>query len=659
MNSQSIRKSLQFLIFLTWTLGVVTSAKENFPFPAELEHDVEFWLRVYTEVDTKSGFIHDARNLAAVYETIKLGNNSHKNRRHIRAAKAKYAKILRKLGRGKRTGLTAEEQRVLALWGEGVSNRRLKRAAADLRFQLGQSDRFLEGLVRSGEWLPHIRKTLAERGLPPELEALPHVESSFNPEAYSSVGAAGIWQFTRSTGRRFLRIDYVVDERMDPYKASVAAAQLLEHNYNVTGSWPLALTAYNHGVAGMRRAARKLGSKDIATLVRKYKGRTFGFASRNFYVAFLAALKVSRDPARYFPPFQSAQPVDYEIVKVPDYISMNAFAEAFKLRPSTLKHHNRSLMAPIWSGDKRIPKGFNIRIPRDKLPQATGELIAAIPASERFKEQTPDLFHKVARGDTISQIATRYGYSIRQIMALNGLNNSHYIRAGQVLRLPAAGTDVARATPRPAATKIAAAKAVVTEETPPVRVEAAVLSVEEDVGTNEPDVEADLKQATQAGLEVAMELQASDGASPISLADPSDYAISEDNTIEIQASETLGHYAEWLGLRASQLRRINGLRYGQPVVIGQRLKLDFSRVNPKAFLQHRIAYQKSLQEAFFSSYQISSTSTHVVLPGESLWELSQRNYKVPVWLLRQYNPDLDINNVRPGTVIVIPELVKT
>ena len=157
-----------------------------------------------------------------------------------------------------------------------------------MRFQLGQADRFRAGLIRAGAWEDYIRQTLTDMDLPVELVALPHVESSYNPLAYSRVGAAGMWQLTRSTGRRYLRVDSVVDERLDPFRATVAAARLLEHNHDVTGTWPLAITAYNHGAAGMRRAVRKLGTNEITTIVRQYRSRTFGFSSRNFYPAFLS-----------------------------------------------------------------------------------------------------------------------------------------------------------------------------------------------------------------------------------------------------------------------------------------------------------------------------------------------------------------------------------
>ena len=120
--------------------------------------------------------------------------------------------------------------------------------------------------------------------------------------------------------------------------------------------------------------------------------------------------------------------------------------------------------------------------------------------------------------------------------------------------------------------------------------------------------------------------------------------------------ETLGHYADWLELRTQRLRDVNGLPFGQAVVIGQRLELDFSAVDRVIFEHRRLEYQRQTQEAFFLAYQITDTRDHVVRSGESLWVLALRTYRVPVWLLRQFNPDLDLDRVTPGTVVKFPEL---
>lgn len=140
------------------------------------------------------------------------------------------------------------------------------------------------------------------------------------------------------------------------------------------------------------------------------------------------------------------------------------------------------------------------------------------------------------------------------------------------------------------------------------------------------------------------------------LADPSDYSVADDRTIRVQEDETIGHYADWLGVSASDLRKVNGMKGTSALRVGRRLKLDFSKATPEQFEAARLAYHQELQEQFFANHQIVATSEHVVKPGESIWVLAGRRYNVPVWLLRQYNPDLDLSMVKPSTRVVIPVL---
>jgi membrane-bound lytic murein transglycosylase D len=142
----------------------------------------------------------------------------------------------------------------------------------------------------------------------------------------------------------------------------------------------------------------------------------------------------------------------------------------------------------------------------------------------------------------------------------------------------------------------------------------------------------------------------------VSLADPNDYGVGPDNTIEIQPAETLGHYAEWLNVRTQRLRDLNEMSSAKPVVVGQRIKLDFAAVNSSEFTRRRVVHHRALQEAFFANYRVTATTEHQVKPGESLWVLTLKRYKVPVWLLRQYNPDLNFGHVRPGMRIVFPHI---
>ena len=633
------RRHIRALFALTLCFAATAGASELFPRPAGLERDIAFWTYIYTGVSSDGGVLHDSRNLAVRYETLDFDGAGRSTRyRHIRERREHYRRVLERLASGKREGLSAEERRVLALWPEDVGNDRLARAARQVRFQLGQSDRFLAGLRRSGRYRPYIERVLAERGLPEELVALPHVESSFNPEAYSKVGAAGMWQFTRSTGRRFMRIDHVVDERRDPFISTVAAARLLENNYAVTGSWPLALTGYNHGVAGMRRAARQLGTTDIETIARNYRGRTFGFASRNFYVAFLAALQVDREPEKYFGEVAFEPPANYELLTVERYTSARGLAAALGIGVGELQRYNPALQHTVWSGNKHIPRGFTLRVPAHSLNGDGETLLAALGPDAVFARQLPDVTHTVARGDTLSGIAGYYEVSISDLVALNGLRSRHRIRAGQVLRLPTDEDTVRLA----AAARSAPTPAPVPE-------------------TRAPDYDTALVAAALMGPEPvgAPEDEAGSGlATPqaVLAADPADYSVAADGTIEIQAMETLGHYADWLGIRTQRLRDANGYGFRRPVRIGDRLRLVFDGIDRQAFETRRLAYHQDLQERFFRQYRIRDSVAHRVRRGESVWLLARRDYDVPVWLLRQYNPDLQLDRVRPGMSIQFPVL---
>ncbi|MCJ8278016.1 MAG: lytic transglycosylase domain-containing protein, partial [Bdellovibrionales bacterium] len=143
--------------------------------------------------------------------------------------------------------------------------------------------------------LKHMEEIFRERNMPAELTRLPFVESSFNWKAHSKAGARGIWQFMRGTGRKFMRVNRYYDERMSPLKSTHAAAKLLKQNHKILkGHWPLALTAYNHGPSGVRKASEKTGTTDMGVIADNYKSKRFSFASANFYSSFLAALYVEK-----------------------------------------------------------------------------------------------------------------------------------------------------------------------------------------------------------------------------------------------------------------------------------------------------------------------------------------------------------------------------
>jgi len=735
LNNRKITWCLKTITLFVLLAPAIVWADAAFVRPPSLEPDIAFWRRVFAEISSDQALLHDSRYLGVVYEVVEIPENASPTRRRRIAdlSRERYRKILQKLAKGARTGLNGEEQRVLALWPGDVTDEELRQAAKRIRFQQGLSDRYLAGLKRSGAWKPYIEQQLKASGVPIGLAALPHVESSFNPEARSHVGAAGLWQFTRATGQRFMEIDHVIDERRDPFRSSEAAAQLLAYNYSILKSWPLAITAYNHGVGGMRRAVKTLKTEDMGVINREYNGRTFGFASRNFYVAFLAALEVQQNAEKYFGPVEMDKPRADLVIDLPSYVPVTSLTKALGVPQETLKAYNPALLDPIWDGSKYVPRGYAVRVPQRLADNTESEILALIPQGQRFASQTPDMYHKVRRGESLSVIAARYGTTSRELVSLNGLKSKHRIRSGQTLRLPFAGVSIpenaetytvkngdslsviasraslsetklmelnrltdknriyigqvlylapveSSAIPKPAAeinveevvvAEVAAPPPEVAEtatETDPVNARvsqntepaAKTKIIEESAetataGLGDADIEVELMSTAAEGSAAVSELEA-EVAAQASLADPSDYSVSDDNTIEILAAETLGHYADWLNIRTQQLRDLNQLDYAKPVVVGRRLKLDFSEVSAAEFTAQRTAHHRGMQDAFFVQYRVTDTTEHQLKEGESVWVLAQSRYKVPVWLLLQYNPDLDFGRVRPGMRIVFPRI---
>jgi membrane-bound lytic murein transglycosylase D len=619
---------------------------DPFARPAELEADVRFWIRVYTEVTTDQGLLHDDWNLALVYEVLRFdpADSPAQRERRVQEAKARYTSLLKRFAAGSTDNLTPHETRILHAFGAAAGPRDFRDAIERIRFQLGQADRFHEGLIRAAAWEKHIARTLTQHGVPAEIAALPHVESSFNLAAYSKAGAAGLWQFMPSTARRFMRVDGVVDQRLDPYSATEAAANLMLYNYHLLGTWPLAVTAYNHGPGGLRRAQEELGTSDIAVIVKRYQGKTFGFASRNFYVAFLAALEVDRHAERYFGPITRLPDTDSTPVELPDYVPVDALARAFKVDMGALRVLNPALRPPIWSGSRLVPRGYMLRLPG--TPPQT-EIAAAwerLPPAQRYLAQRNDGSHKVRRGETLAGIAAVSGVSLPRLLAANGWNAAHAVARGESVRIPLPASRAESAVgAAPGAPPAVAAL-------PP---EAAVEALPELEVMAERYVRPPAEPVSQRQTDSAALLPA---AAPTGSSDPTDYSVAADGTVIVQAAETLGHYADWSGIGSQALRALNKLHKNAMVTLGRKVKLDLSRVSAEQFATARREYHRRLQEEYFAGHRIAGTETYAVKRGDSLWIIAQQHADLPVWLVAQYNPDVDFNDVRPGTAVTLPRV---
>jgi LysM repeat protein len=236
----------------------------------------------------------------------------------------------------------------------------------------------------------------------------------------------------------------------------------LSYNYRLLGTWPLALTAYNHGAAGMRRAKDAMGTDDIERIVRGYRSPSFGFASRNFYVSFLAALEIDRHPDKYFGNVEPLAELRFIEIATPSYVPINSLERILKIDRSSLRTLNPALLPAVWNSQRHVPKGYHLRLPADGEKWTTELLAQRLTPTEQYAGQPQDRRHRVRAGETLSGIAATYGVTAQALGQLNGLRSSAKVRVGRSLLVPAspAVTVVAAAAaPQPAPAAVAAAAA--------------------------------------------------------------------------------------------------------------------------------------------------------------------------------------------------------
>lgn len=389
-----------FALSPIYTHAQTNDAGENpFPLLPGLENAVDFWKRIFTEYSLSQLVFFDDSDMSKIYEVMDIGE-------------------------GSRTQAYIDGERARIAAANGVDIERVK-------VQRGVKERTMEGLKRSGRYLAQMQQIFRERNLPVELTYLPLVESSYALTARSYVGALGIWQFMPVTGKQFLRVNRLVDERRDPIESTRAAASLLAQNYETLGNWPLALTAYNYGAGGLARAVAEVGSDNLVDLIRKYENPYWGFAPKNFYAEFLAAVDIAENIEQYFPGLEVYSPLMMREVEVKKTTSVAALARAHGLKQQQLLAWNSAISPKT----RLIPAGYRLKLPVD--PKAKPVVVAAVQtAPSRPRARLRLVRHRVRPGETLFRIARRYGASVERILQVNGLRHSHIIRAGTMLLIP-------------------------------------------------------------------------------------------------------------------------------------------------------------------------------------------------------------------------------
>ncbi|BCW93226.1 MAG: hypothetical protein KatS3mg007_1120 [Thermoanaerobaculum sp.] len=292
-------------------------------------------------------------------------------------------------------------------------------------------ERLIAALERAARWLPLIRSYLSQMQLPQDLAYLPLVESAFHTHARSRAKATGLWQFMAGTARLYqLRCDGLVDERLDPQRATQAALAHLSDLYATFGDWELALAAYNSGAGRVEKAIKRAKGNTDFWSIRRFLPRE----TRNYVPAFWAALIVVKQPQRFGLPTFPEQTWCRDMVPVEGALDLEVLAEKGAWDLETLRQLNPALVRGITP-----PAGvYQVAVPCGQGEQAR-TVIASIPPSERIKR----LFHTVRPGDTIAAIARRYRVSPETIMAANNITNPRALRVGRELVIPKAGWSAA------------------------------------------------------------------------------------------------------------------------------------------------------------------------------------------------------------------------
>ncbi|MFH1675114.1 MAG: LysM peptidoglycan-binding domain-containing protein [Pseudomonadota bacterium] len=305
------------------------------------------------------------------------------------------------------------------------------------RFQGIERRFFVESYQRSGIYREKMVKALKEAGLPEELSWLPLIESGFKAKALSRARALGLWQFIPSTGYKFgLKRDAWIDERLDPEKATAAAISYLKELHNIFGDWTTVLAGYNCGEGAVLRVIRnqKINYLDnFWDLYQKLPGETARYVPR-----FLATLHILKDPAKYGITLEGLdEPIPYESVEIEKQVQLKTVADKlgvsyenitalnpelrYQATPDTLY----SLKVPLGAGEVLIAK-------LDEIPKWT-------PPQKSY------IYHRVRKGESLYLISLKYRTSVRAIASANNIRQTHLIRPGQKLKIPARERDGRRA----------------------------------------------------------------------------------------------------------------------------------------------------------------------------------------------------------------------
>ncbi|MBW2409680.1 MAG: LysM peptidoglycan-binding domain-containing protein, partial [Deltaproteobacteria bacterium] len=390
------------------------------------------------------------------------------------------------------------------------------------------------------------------------------------------------------------------------------------------------------------------------------------------------------------------------------YVPLPDLARHLKIDLTELKALNPALRGPVFRGQKYVPKGFHLRLP-DRSGLDRNKLIAQLPRQIYRPSQKRSTIYTVRRGDTAGKIARKHGVKLDDLIAVNNLNRRATIYVNQTLRIPLPEGKSVRAAkyngkktapaplrtgpkPRPAANaglaemRVAAAAdaaGAAGDGLPNTRPNSSAVFGTSDSAADPAQIDplADylLAQGAPAFYQPHEPVPVNPSQQDAAAIKPSarepllkpvivqgHFAVDRVSLeqgksigyIRVEAEETLGHYAEWLDIPTSELRQLNGLKRGRPLQLGRRIKIPLDKVSKNEFEVKRFEYHQELAEDFFASYRVEKVWTYSIKKGDNIWTLARQEFEVPLWLIKQYNGDVDFGALVPSQKLVIPVVEK-
>lgn len=321
--------------------------KSIFQIDQGLERRVQFWVKIYSYYSESQGVFHKTDSPAEILGEIDLSEIESNS---VLSASEKSKKINKYI--------ETERKRIA---------KQYKLSNSQFRLQMGLKERMEKAFYNAGKYLPMMEKVFAAQKLPTELTRIPFVESSFNINAQSKVGASGLWQIMPSVAKPEGYIQKNYDKRNHPYYSTVLAAEIFKQNFRSLKSWPLAITAYNHGLTGVRKMKVKAESPLIADLISsEKKTRTWGFASENFYSCFLAVLEVERRAEDLFgSDLLTARPLYTKNIRLAHHTPKSDVLKIFGGSSAKLKSYNPHIRWSRFAKAKLFPAGLPLIVPEN------------------------------------------------------------------------------------------------------------------------------------------------------------------------------------------------------------------------------------------------------------------------------------------------------